>query len=78
MKTFAISLVGAVMLAVTTSSPTLADAMQRNVELGSGWSCPPNAIRCTRPYHPRHPRCFTVTVRDHRLNIQKKRVCTYQ
>jgi len=76
MKTFAVTFVGAVMLAVTTSAPTLADTVQRNVELGSGWSCPPNAIRCTRPRHPRRPRCITFAERDFRGNIRKRRVCT--
>jgi len=76
MKAFATSLVAALVLAAATTSPALAGSAQRTIELGSGSSCLPNAIRCNRGYRPAHPRCFTVAVRQNGT-IQKKRVCYY-
>jgi len=52
MRTFATSVVAAVILAATTSSPTFADGDQENVQLGSSWSCLLSAIRCVRPRRP--------------------------
>jgi hypothetical protein len=77
MKTFATSLVAAAILAAATSSPALAGGTQPNVQLGSGSSCLPNAIRCKRGYRPAHPRCITVAVRQNGT-IQKRRVCYYR
>ena len=76
MKTFATSLVAAVLLAAASSSPALAGGAGHTIELGSGTSCPPNAISCRRSYQPGHPRCFTIAVRQNGT-IQKKRVCRY-
>ena len=79
MKTFATSLFAAVIMAAATSSPTLADGAQQNVQLKSGGYCPPNSVGCKRPgYRPQHPRCFTVAVRDHSGTIRKRRVCQYR
>ena len=77
MKTFATSLVAAVILAVTTSSPTLADSAQQNAQLRSGSSCLPNAIRCNRGYRPAHPHCTVVAVRDRSGTVRRRRVCVY-
>jgi hypothetical protein len=76
MKSLATSLVAAVLLAAASSSPALAGGAQSTVELGSGSTCLPNAIRCNRGYRPGHPRCFTIAVRQNGT-IQKKRVCRY-
>ena len=76
MKTFATSVVAAVLLTVAASAPALAGGTANTIELGSGTSCLPNAIRCKRGYRPAHPRCFTVSVRQNGT-IQKKRVCRY-
>jgi len=76
MKTIATSLAAAAILAAATASPALAGGAQKTIELGSGSSCLPNAIRCNRGYRPSHPRCFTVAVRQNGT-IQKKRVCQY-
>jgi len=76
MKTFATSLIAAVILAAATSSPALANGTQQNAQLRSGSSCLPNAVSCRKEYRPRHPRCYTVAVRQNGT-IQKKRVCSY-
>lgn len=77
MKTFAISLAAAVVLAAGLSSPAVADVAEPNVLLRSGSSCLPNAVRCDRGTRPQHKRCFTVAVRDHTGSLRKRRVCRY-
>lgn len=77
MKTFATSLVAAVILAAANSSPTFANGVDQNAQLGSGSSCLPNAIRCKRGYRQGHPRCFNVAVRDASGTVRKRRVCVY-
>ena len=77
MKTFATSLVAAVILAATASSPALANGVEQNAQLGSGSSCLPNAVRCKRGYLPGHPTCRNVAVRDRSGTIRKRRVCVY-
>jgi hypothetical protein len=76
MKTLAITAAAAALLAAAASSPALAGGAQHTIALGSGTSCPPNAIRCRRTYKPGHPRCFPIAVRRNGT-VQKKRVCIY-
>ena len=76
MKLFSASLVAAVVIAAATSSPVLSAEVHENIQLGSGTSCLPNAVRCKKAYRPSHPRCFTVAVRENGA-VRKKRVCQY-
>ena len=77
MKIFATSLIVAVMLAATGSSPALAGSDKQTVQPRSGSSCLPNSVRCKRGYRPAHPRCYAVVVVDRSGTPRKKRVCSY-
>lgn len=78
MKIFATSVIAAVLLAATASSPALANSDRQNVQPRPGSYCLPNSINCKRPeYRPQHPRCWTVVVRDRSGTPRKKRVCRY-
>lgn len=76
MKTIAASLFAAALLATIGASQGIAATAQDDTALGSGISCPPNAISCLTPRRPgHHPRCYTVSVPDGNGGVLKRRVC---
>lgn len=74
MKTVAMSLAAAAILAATASSPAFANSVQENVQLRGTGACNLTAIRCTRQGRT-HRRCWIIVVRDRSGTQRKRRVC---